>query len=70
MRFSIQGDTPYLVSGGKAYPVEITEERAVKVDYENGSIANEEGYLTLDEVIAKVGITKKKKARKTQKEEQ
>lgn len=69
MRFMIQGGTPYLISGGKAYPVEITEERAVKVDYENGSIANEEGHLTLDEVIAKVGFAKKKRARKSQKEE-
>lgn len=50
---------PYLISGGRAFPVEITEKKEVIIDKENGSISDEVGYLTLDEVIAKIGYTKK-----------
>lgn len=59
MRFIIQDGMPYLISGGRAFPVEITEKKEVIIDKENGSMSDEFGYLTLDEVIAKIGYTKK-----------
>ncbi|MCM1232721.1 MAG: hypothetical protein NC489_21555, partial [Ruminococcus flavefaciens] len=42
-----------------AFPVEITEKKEVKIDKESGVMSDEKGYLTLDEVIAKIGYTKK-----------
>lgn len=60
MRFIIQDGAPYLISGGRAFPVEITEKKEVVIDKENGSMSDEVGYLTLDEVIAKIGYTKKR----------
>lgn len=60
MRFLIQDGAPYLISGGRAFPVEITENKEVKIDKENGFMSDKNGYLTLDEVIAKIGYTKKK----------
>ena len=59
MRFIIQDGAPYLISGGRAFPVEITEKKEVIIDKENGVMSDETGYLTLDEVIAKIGYTKK-----------
>lgn len=59
MRFIIQDGAPYLISGGRAFPVEITEKKEVIIDKENGSMSDEAGYLTLDEVIAKIWYTKK-----------
>lgn len=59
MRFIIQDSAPYLISGGRAFPVEITEKKEVVIDKESGSMSDETGYLTLDEVIAKIGYTKK-----------
>ena len=59
MMFTIQDGAPYLISGGRAFPVEITEKKEVIIDKENGSMSDETGYLTLDEVIAKIGYTKK-----------
>lgn len=59
MRFIIQDGMPYLISGGRAFPVEITEKKEVVIDKENGSMSDEVGYLTLDEVIAKIGYTKR-----------
>ena len=60
MRFVIQDGMPYLISGGRAFPVEITEKKEVIIDKENGAMSDEKVYLTLDEVIAKIGYTKKK----------
>lgn len=59
MRFIIQDGAPYLISGGRALPVEITEKKEVIIDKESGVMSDETGYLTLDEVIAKIGYTKK-----------
>lgn len=59
MWFSIQDGAPYLISGGRAFPVEITDKREVVIDNDNSSETRETGYLTLDEVIAKIGYTKK-----------
>ena len=59
MRFIIQDGAPYLISGGWAFPVEIMEKNLVIIDKENGSMSDETGYLTIDEVIAKIGYTKK-----------
>lgn len=59
MRFIIQDGAPYLISGGRAFPVEITEKKEVIIDKESGSMSDETGYLTLDEVIAKIGYMKK-----------
>ena len=58
MRFIIQDGMPYLISGGRAFPVEITEKKEVIIDKENGAMSDAKGYLTLDEVIAKIGYTK------------
>lgn len=59
MQFIIQDGAPYLISGGRAFPVEITEKKEVIVDRENGFETDAVGYLMLDEVIAKIGYTKK-----------
>lgn len=59
MRFVIQDGAPYLISGGRAFPVEITEKKDVIIDNDNASMTDETGHLTLDEVIAKIGYTKK-----------
>lgn len=59
MRFILQDGMPYLISGGRAFPVEITEKKEVIIDKENGVMSDEVGYLTIDEVIAKIGYTKK-----------
>lgn len=59
MRFIIQDGMPYLISGGRAFPVEITEKKEVKIDKESGVMSDEKGHLTLDEVIAKIGYTRK-----------
>lgn len=59
MRFIIQDGMPYLISGGRAFPVEITEKKEIIIDKENGSMSDEVGYLTIDEVIAKIGYVKK-----------
>lgn len=59
MRFIIQDGAPYLISGGRAFPVEITEKKEIVIDKESGVMSDETGYLTLDEVIAKIGYTKK-----------
>lgn len=67
MRFIIQDGMPYLISGGRAFPVEITEKKEVIIDKENGSMSDEVGYLTLDEVIAKIGYTKKEEAQEEKK---
>lgn len=73
MMFTIQDGAPYLISGGRAFPVEITEKKDVIIDNDNASMTDETGYLTLDEVIAKIGYTKndepqeeKKRGRKSQ----
>lgn len=67
MRFIIQDGMPYLISGGRAFPVEITEKKEVIIDKENGSMSDEVGYLTLDEVIAKIGYTKKEEPQEEKK---
>ncbi len=59
MRFILQDGMPYLISGGRAFPVEITEKKEVIIDKENGHMTDETGHLTLDEVVAKIGHTKK-----------
>lgn len=67
MWFSIQDGAPYLISGGRAFPVEITEKREVIIDNDNSSKAIETGYLTLDEVIAKIRYTKKQEEKRGRK---
>lgn len=67
MWFSIQDGAPYLISGGRAFPVEITEKREVIIDNDNSSETRETGYLTLDEVIAKIGYAKKQEEKRGRK---
>ena len=67
MRFIIQDGAPYLISGGRALPVEITEKKEVIIDKESGVMSDETGYLTLDEVIAKIGYTKKEEPQEEKK---
>lgn len=59
MWFLIQDGAPYLISGGRAFPVEITEKKEVKIDEKNSFETDKIGCLMLNEVIAKIGYTKK-----------
>lgn len=70
MRFIIQDGMPYLISGGRAFPVEITENKDVIVDRESGFETKKIGCLMLDEVIAKIGYTKKQTEPQEEPEEQ
>ena len=54
MRFAIEKGMPYLISNGRAYPVEIRN-RSVSYDKENATLANSQGVYTLEEVCAKCG---------------
>lgn len=54
MRFAIENGMPYLVSNGRAYPVEI-KNGSVRYDKENATLANSQGVYTLEEVCAKCG---------------
>lgn len=67
MRFIIQDGMPYLISGGRAFPVEITDKKEVIVDRENGFETDKIGCLMLDEVIAKIGHTQKQEEKKPRK---
>ena len=58
MRFAIQDGKPYLISGGKAYPVELTEKHGIKFSKSKGRNTDVTGYLSLEEVYAKFGKTK------------
>ena len=62
MRFALRDGVPFLVSGGREDPVEITE-KGVSVGKGKKSSLHE-GYLTLQEVIAKVGYYQKKEKEK------
>lgn len=53
MRFAIEQDKPYLISGGKAYPVELTENHGVKISISGGDTTDLVGTLTLEEMYAK-----------------
>ena len=67
MRFIIQDGAPYLISGGRVFPVEITDKKEIIVDRENGFETDTKGCLMLDEVIAKIGYTKKQEEKKPRK---
>lgn len=54
MRFAIQGEKPYLISGGKAYPVEFTENNGVKIFEDEGQETSLTGSLTIAELKAKL----------------
>lgn len=54
MRFSIENGMPYLISNGRAYPVEI-KNGSVRYDKEDSTLANLKGVYTLEEVCAKCG---------------
>lgn len=58
MRFILQDNAPYLISGGRAYPVKITEDNTVHIDRDHGFETEKQGYMTLREVVAKVGYSK------------
>lgn len=71
MRFAIENGLPYLISNGRAYPVEIKDGR-VRYDKENATLANSPGVYTLEEVCAKCGkevSSIPKRRRKTTEEE-
>lgn len=53
MRFAVKDEKPFLISGGKAYPVELTENHGVKISVNHGEATDLVGYLSLEEVIAK-----------------
>lgn len=54
MNFIIENGMPYLVSNGRAYPVEIRD-GAVKYDEEHATMTEEKGRYSLQEIIAKCG---------------
>ena len=54
MRFAIENGMPYLISNGRAYPVEI-KNGSVRYDKENATLSNSQGVYTLEEVYAKCG---------------
>ena len=71
MRFAIENGMPYLISNGRAYPVEI-KNGSVRYDKENATLANSQGVYTLEEVCAKCGkeVSSIKKRRKKVVEEE
>lgn len=54
MRFLIEDGKPYLCSGGRVYPVEISDGK-VKIDLEEGVLSDQRGRYCLQEVISKLG---------------
>lgn len=54
MNFAIENGMPYLISNGKAYPVDI-KDGVVTYDTKTASMTNSEGGYSLDEVVAKCG---------------
>ena len=71
MRFAIENGMPYLISNGRAYPVEI-KNGSVRYDKENATLTSLQGVYTLEEVCAKCGkevSSIPKRRRKTTEEE-
>lgn len=64
MRFAIENGLPYLISDGRAYPVEITG-NTVRYEENQGTMTELHGRYTLTEIQAKLGdhITSIKKRR-------
>lgn len=54
MLFAIKKGKPYLIHGGRAFPVSI-KDGTVTVDEDNAKPTTETGRYTLREVIAKLG---------------
>lgn len=54
MLFEIINGLPYLISHGKAYPVEI-KDGTVKYDAEHATATRHKGRYTLIEIVAKCG---------------
>lgn len=71
MLFAIENSMPYLISEGRAYPVEI-KDGTVTIDDKNGSMTDLIGRYTEREVVAKLGdgisSIKKRTARKKEEE--
>ena len=65
MLFTIMFDQPYLISGGKAYPVDIDGEKVTW--YQEGAVDySGTGEFSLSEIRAKFGQQIKHKAEKKQ----
>ena len=54
MRFLIENNKPYLVSGGRVYPVELADGK-VKIDPDEGVLSDQKGQYCLQEIISKLG---------------
>lgn len=54
MRFAIENGLPYLISNGRAYPVEING-NTVRYDDNLGTMTELQGCYTLTEIQAKLG---------------
>lgn len=70
MRFVIENNKPYLCSGGRVYPVEISED-GVRIDKDESVLSEQEGTYCLQEVVSKLGPNAssiQKKRRKKQEE--
>lgn len=68
MKFAIENGLPYLISNGRAIPIEI-KDRNIVIDESDASMTELEGVYTLEEIIAKCGkdvssIPEKPKRRK------
>ena len=70
MRFILQENAPYLISGGRAYPVKITEDNTVHIDRDHGFETEKQGYMTLREVVAKVGYSNEEQQEEVQEQRQ
>ena len=68
MRFIIDENKPYLCSGGRVYPVEISNGK-VRIDQDKGYLSDQKGRYSVQEVISKLGdgcSSIQKKKRKSQ----
>lgn len=54
MVFDIENGVPYLVTGGRAYPVKI-KDGSVEYDASDGTMTESKGRYSLAEVMAKCG---------------
>lgn len=54
MNFTIENGMPYLVSNGRAYPVEI-KDGIVKYNEKHATMTETKGRYSLQEIIAKCG---------------
>lgn len=68
MRFIIENGLPFLIGGGKAYPVNIHDGK-VDFDEDGATLTNATGNYTLDEIVRKLGDVSSIKPKKKKSKE-